>query len=497
MMRGAIIAILLWTASAQAAGSLHVDGQFFRDAQGGAVLLRGVDVAGNSKVPPFEPIGDAKLLDPLPTWGLNVIRLLFTWEAYEPSPGVFDETYLAYYQSVVAAAGARNLYVVVDFHQDAYSRFALQGCGEGFPAWTLPPQIVPATPDNGPSCANWGVRMTTSEDLKAIWTAFYSDANGSRSAYLAMIARVAQALAGESAVVGYDLLNEPGGDEQTEIGPLYEDAARALRAADPSAIIFVSPAAGVSASGISHLAKPTFGNFAFSPHYYDPAVFISGTWKGSDENDPFAAMTGLASSWGVPLFLGEFGASPSTEKVDEYLNALTRQLNLALASSAQWDFTPGWTATAKDGWNLEDFSIVDDHGALRANFRPRPFARRTAGTPLALDVGDDFSDPASNVLSFAWQNDPSAGATELFLPGTYFGGTVALSADGDVHCVREVDLARCASPTAGMKTLRASGPGASCGLTGVEPLLLWWLIWRRRAPRGMPPACGLRRRWRP
>src|SRR4051795_5400850 len=99
--------------------ALHADGGFFRDATGGAVILRGVNVAGNAKVPPFRGITDEAQLDPLPGWGVNVLRLLFIWEAYEPSSGTYDEAYLADYLRVVRAAGARGLYVIVDFHQDA------------------------------------------------------------------------------------------------------------------------------------------------------------------------------------------------------------------------------------------------------------------------------------------------------------------------------------------------------------------------------------------
>src|SRR5690242_17133536 len=96
------------------AGSLHVEGGRFVDDKGGTVILRGVNIAGDSKVPPFRP-AKPEVFAPLPDWGLNVARLLFTWEAYEPQPGQYDDSYLAYYQSAVEAAKAKGIYVVVDF----------------------------------------------------------------------------------------------------------------------------------------------------------------------------------------------------------------------------------------------------------------------------------------------------------------------------------------------------------------------------------------------
>ncbi len=454
--------------------ALHTDGGFFRDAGNGVVILRGVDVTGNAKVPPFRGITDEHQLDPLPGWGVNVLRLLFTWEAYEPSPGSYDDAYLAYYQGVVDAAAARGLWVVVDFHQDAFSRASIGGCGEGFPLWAVPPTVTKQTPDNGAGCANWGQRLLGDADLKPTWDAFYADTYGARTRYLAMIARVAAALAGRDNVVGYDLLNEPEGDERTQLGPLYEDAARAIRAASPSAIIFVSPGYLTSGGDATNLVRPTFDNFAYSPHYYDPTIFLFQAWQGSDESAAFAEMTGTASAWGVPLFLGEWGATPSTDQLRGYLGAMSAQIDRALASAAEWDYTPAWTPTAKDGWNAEDLSIVDDAGALRANFLVRPYARRIGGTPTMLAVGDE-TDPTKNALQLSWTNDPAAGATEIFAPAAWFGGDEAIEATGAI-CTRGGDVVTCTSATAGAASVRIAAPSRRCGLTGLEAILLLALV---------------------
>jgi endoglycosylceramidase len=466
-----------------AAGALTVDGRFFRDSSGGVVLLRGADVGGNSKVPPFKAIGPLTQLDPLATWGMNVVRLLFTWEAYEGQQGVYDDAgYLAYYIGLVHGAGQRGIYVIVDFHQDAFSRYSLQGCGEGFPQWALPSTVTPAVPDNGADCADWGTRQVGDPDITTTWNAFYAAGSPARAAYLTMIARVATALAGESAVIGYDLLNEPLGDEQTQIAPLYADAVAAIRAVDSKAIAFVSPNGITSAGTATKLPQPTFGNFAYAPHFYDPIVQVTKSWNDSDESIGFGNMISVSTAWNVPLFLGEFGAPPDVDGLDGYMGAIHTQLNSALASGTQWAYTPGWTPTAKDGWNAEDFSIVDDSGAIRANFRPRPFPRRVGGTPTLLSVSNETL-PKQNALQLTWDNDPAAGVTELYLPAAYFGGKVSVDGDGDVKCKRDGDLAQCTAASKGTKSVRAAYPSSRCGLTGAEALAFLALVRRRRRQR--------------
>ncbi|MCA9770836.1 MAG: cellulase family glycosylhydrolase, partial [Myxococcales bacterium] len=232
-MLAALACVGLMTATA-AAGDLHVDGRWFKDAAGRVVILRGVNVAGNSKVPPFTPIDSAELLDPLADWGMNAIRLLFTWEAFEPAPGVYDEGYLDYYAQAVDWAWERGLRTIVDIHQDSFSRFTNQGCGEGFPRWAVASDVPTVEPDNSPeNCADWGTQMIFDFPMHFAWNRFYSDAEGARTRYLAMIARIAERLGSRPGVAGIDLINEPWGLEDTEILALYEDAEPIVRADAP------------------------------------------------------------------------------------------------------------------------------------------------------------------------------------------------------------------------------------------------------------------------
>jgi endoglycosylceramidase len=474
--------IALLVSSGAWASPLHVDGPFFRDAENAVVLLRGVNVAGNSKVPPFRPVADPSVLDPLPGWGMNVVRLLFNWEAYEPTPGQYDDSYLAYYTAAVEAADARGLYVVVDFHQDGFSRFTFRGCGEGFPKWAVPPEVTLASPDNGTACAGWGVMLATDPDLPKDWASFYGDENGVRTRYLALVTRVAGALASEHAVIGYDLLNEPMGDEATVLAALHEDGAAAVHAVDPSAIIFVSPSYLGSLGAPTTLPPPTFSPAAYSPHYYDASLYVAGGWDGADPGSVFSSMEATAAAWNVPLFLGEFGAPAMDTQIVPYLDAIYGQLDASLLGGAQWVFTPGWTEADKDGWNMEDFSIVDDHGATRANFTVRPFPRRIAGTPTHFAVERDVA------VDLSWTHDPSAGTTEIFLaPAQVLGSAeIDMDASSDLQCTVDGDLVKCSAATAGDKSVHLTPAKRRCGLTGLEALLLAAVIrrvGRRRSGR--------------
>ncbi len=132
-------------------------GALFLDAEGGQVMLRGVNLGGDCKVPPGQgtdvwtdfadhrevsfvgrpfPLDEAnEHLGRIAHWGFNTLRLLTTWEAVEHAgPGNYDEAYLDYYAEIVRRASTHGLTVFVDFHQDVWSRMS---GGDGAPGWTF------------------------------------------------------------------------------------------------------------------------------------------------------------------------------------------------------------------------------------------------------------------------------------------------------------------------------------------------------------------------
>lgn len=74
---------------------------------GQVVILRGLNLPINAKVPDFMPLKGPealKTLQALPLLGTSIARVLFTWEAFEPERGQYNMEYLNYYKQLVQAS---------------------------------------------------------------------------------------------------------------------------------------------------------------------------------------------------------------------------------------------------------------------------------------------------------------------------------------------------------------------------------------------------------
>lgn len=400
---------------------VHADGTHFRADDGRYVLLRGVNATGKSKVPPFKTLTSPALLDPLAAWGINAIRFLFTWEAFEPSPCNYSEDYLAYYEQAVKWAAERGIYVIVDFHQDAFSRYALKGCGEGAPEWALTGMVTPATPDNGPSCVNWGSSATFSPQNYFVFERFFKDDKQALSHYLEMLRRVASRLSQYPNVIGYDMINEPYGNGAT-LNSFYATAGATIRQKHPSAMLFFEPELNTIGPMIpvsqSTVDKPPLDNVVLTPHFYSAALFTFKAWLGISPGLVLSQWKQKTDAWNIPLLLGEFGVSPEIKNASGYMEAHYKWLDQTFVSGTQWSYNPGWTPQGKDGWNDEDMSINDETLQLRSDvFKTRPYPQKTAGRPL------HFERHAADFV-YNWINDPSLGngKTEFYIPEGYADG---------------------------------------------------------------------------
>jgi endoglycosylceramidase len=353
---------------------------------------------------------------------------------------------LQYYEQVVRWAEERGLYVIVDFHQDAFSRYTVDGCGEGFPRWAVVSDSAFSQPDNSNDCVSWGYKMALYPSHHKTWSDFHQDREGIRSRYIEMVKKVADRMAKHRNVIGYDLLNEPWGSEQ-ELLSLFTSAGDAIRSRHPQAILFIPAHTLIGAGFITnHMDRPKFKNMAYAPHFYDAGVMGLKRWFGNNPDRWLNQINTKAEQWQTPMLLGEFGAPANTINSAAYLETIYQWLDANFVSGTQWNYTPGWTEKNKDGWNAEDFSIVDNTGQVRkALFEPRAYPQKTAGQPLRFKRSD-------NGFKYTWDHNPKQGATLIFVPAQYQKNRILRIAGTAAHgatCHFEAQLLICRSSRSG------------------------------------------------
>lgn len=323
------------------------------DVTGRQVILRGVNVnqlidyhLRDPAIPAVQPPTDTDFAQ-IAAMGFNVVRLGMSWSRLEPQRGVFDQAYLAQISAAVAAAKAHGLYTVLDMHEDAWGNALARPtaqCGggttpttgwDGAPAW--------ATITDGTAHCQFMAR-----DLApAVATAFgnfYTDRDGIQTELVRTWAFVAKAFAGEPAVAGFDLLNEPGIGANPPIssglllGRYYDAAITAIRAAETAGgghphLVFFEPS--VLWSGLAFDVTPPPGftddrQLVFAPHPYSESITMDqsvGLTIASIERN-LTVSARAAASYGAALWTGEWGwfGDPATDgaKVQRFVTAQDR-----------------------------------------------------------------------------------------------------------------------------------------------------------------------------
>ncbi|MEP7123164.1 MAG: cellulase family glycosylhydrolase [Byssovorax sp.] len=408
---------------------LRAEGTQLRDALGRVVVLRGVNAGGRSKLPPFAPFDfadgayDAALgayLDRAASWGINTLRVPFTWEAVEPTEGADDEAFLKRYDALLDAAWKRGMFTVVDFHQDIYAAVL---CGDGFPAWTLSgPQPAPHH-----DCPGWGTKYLTDPAVRAAFDAFWADGSKARAAYEKLWDRVATRYGDWPGVIGFEPFNEPAPGsadpdlwEATTLTTFYTGIAARIHAAAPASLVFLDATGIDSILASTQLARPQGDGIVFAPHYYQPAALNGSTPDPGSVRGAVQRWANVGAKWKVPVLLGEFGATSSTPGATGYLTAHFDALDALGVSGTEWEYS-----TSPELWNAEDLSLVagDGNESPLAAAIVRPFARAVAGDGVVLSY-----QAASQRLDLRY-TPASSGITEIAVPERAYptGHTVTIT----------------------------------------------------------------------
>ncbi len=236
----------------------------------------------------------------------------------------------------------------------------------------------------------------------------------------------------------------------------FERYARAIRAVDPQATIFLE---GVPRHPVPRWDRAAIPNVVHAGHWYDgTTVMLKRTlpWLGADFHTGRLVLGRhrVARSFvrqiarlaeeadermgGVPTLVGEFGIpfdlngkeafrTGDFRRQAETLDRSFRALEANLLSGTLWNYTADNDNVRGDQWNGEDFSIFSrdqqsdptdiNSGGRALEAVVRPCAQKVAGTPLEMSF-----DMRRRIFAFSFRHDEEVEApTEIFVPEWQYG----------------------------------------------------------------------------
>ncbi|MCW7475236.1 cellulase family glycosylhydrolase [Leptospira levettii] len=323
------------------------------DGLGRETTFRGFNVSGNVKLvehgfKPFQNTNDIEIaMNGLTkTTGSNIIRYTIAWEGVHPEVDKIDHSYLDEVISQIKKVTSKNIYVLLDYHQDLFSRHLFNQnswhTGNGAPLWITKNGNYPKE-YCGIVCASWSQNNLTNEAIRRAFRNFWNNApintpSGVRymqTEYLWQIEKTVSYIKNQlspeefSYVIGLDPFNEPvdGGMEgltpkrwdNEKLWPMYQKIRTILNQngwankwvfAEP--LVFWNTNIGSAiapATGGGHLNTPPGQGFVFNSHFYD-AGRMGTDLTGIDNATYFKYLDEIrteARFLKIPMFLSEFG----------------------------------------------------------------------------------------------------------------------------------------------------------------------------------------------
>lgn len=406
----------------------YADNRFIKDQYGRTLILHGLNTASNAKssedhMPNLVPAD----IDREVQWGFNAVRLLTFWEAIEPDSGYYDETYFNNFEERVNWYTERGMYVIVDFHQDIYSR--LFG-GSGFPEWTIFTNGIPIPEE--PVTPWWLNALNPA--VEAAHRNFWQNPNYSwlQDRYILMLQEMINRVKDNPMVIGYDIMNEPHSGniqktlntnfEKGQLKRFYDKAVAGIREVDQEKYIFYEPQSLLTNSGLlSHLPKVEDvragdPRMVYSPHCYPLFQdFGNGDYNQSAEDN--VALWEYHRSLELdrhqtPMLIGEFAVRTGTDNFQGYQEYLKDMLDVADRLQSNWTY---WS-NDKNGTQSPTNEDGSENPML--NFLIRTYPQAIAGR--LLDFSFDYENLAFELKYI--NNTSISMPTEIYIPQRFYEG---------------------------------------------------------------------------
>lgn len=377
--------------------------------------------------------------DEMASRGFSVVRLLLSWSSLEPARGSVDVRYLQRIRSAVAAANARGIYVVLDMHQDAWSKFAATPTGTACPSGTAPALGWDGAPewatisDGATTCLAPGARRESAPAVQRAFANFYADTDGIADELTRVWGRLAREFRDVPGVAGYDLLNEPnavdpGPQNQLAYSRWVQRTVDAIRAAEGAPAppihkpVFAEPLQMYPLPDNALLPEQVHDpDLVFAPHNYAESISHVLTVEQT-----FAVDQQGADDLDAALWIGEYGfwdTSPATLAV---VSRYAAEEDRRALGGAWWQ----WRQTCGDPHSVRGPGVPADEDQVHLITRA---CSRGAGAPRDTDLR--YTEEFLHVLGRAYPraapghitslvSDPDSGRFHVNADGATAGSTL-------------------------------------------------------------------------
>ncbi len=340
------------------------DPSIFQDQYGRQLILHGLNTGEkNPNLDPWIQESDVDREDKV--FGFNFVRYLIIWEGIEPQKDVYDEAYLDRIEQRVNWYTSRGMFVMLDMHQDIYSRVF---GGDGAPEWAVHSNGHPINTNN--NLGAWFLKNLDPAVVAALanfWN--YTTYKELQDHYILMWKKVLERFKNNPYVIGYDIMNEPyGGDfvkalgdfEKNTLKKFYDKIIPEMRKVEPNKYLFFEPQSLYVNFGVtSNLPKVkdtrAIPHLGYAPHLYPFFVeaFV-GPYDAAakkNTNDCLNSRKAEMKRHNCPMIIGETGLSYHTAGFGDYLNDLMNYLDANHAGLAYWFNSKGgeWSPLNADG----------------------------------------------------------------------------------------------------------------------------------------------------
>ncbi len=433
------------------------DGERLRDASGRVRIFRGVnarvegvfDVSFDDgrerleQIPEFTA-QDARRMREL---GFNLLRLPINWSGIEPERDAFDEAYLDRVAAVVELCKAEGIWVMIDVHQDAYSKEIGE---DGAPYWAIVPEPPPEAVHEGPLTAEELEDARTSLPVLLAFLSFFADDDEDpidqelQGEFAEMAAHVAARFAEEPWVIGYELFNEPVAEDRYLL-PFHTRVAEAIRAVDARHLLFFEPNAIRNFKDEAPLASQPFPDpgGVYAPHMYtlifsDPDDELPTLEKARLEPN-FDNAVREAQSWRTPLFVGEWGIGPDGPSSANYVRWMYELFDTHQLHAAMWL----WKENSQGSWGFYDWDEASETWTERPQmvaWHSRAFVHAVGGEPEHMHY-----DPDAPRFELRYTTEFEDAETLIYVPEPErFGGEAVVRCDGETVEASPDDFGRLA-----------------------------------------------------